>query len=310
MKNEDIIKMNQGKKFDVILSNPPYNLANKMLAKYFEIGSEICTVQPSTWLLGKQQKKDIVKHVDTWDYSDIESINGNEFFDALIAGVMAIQTFKENDPINHNRHYILFDGKKYNKCEEITTISNDPLLTEFKKIVEPLYLKDNLQNHIKHIPNVHFYNAPVENNPNDNWWIFRMTRYSVHPDGKHTNWCIISRNMLKPYLYKDIKNKKDGKNIFLKYYIPSNNKQFIINLINYIQTDFCRTCLYLIQISYELGAGECKFIPYFDFNKEIFSKAPAEIDDYLFKKYHISDKIRKHIEELLPDYYNIRKGRD
>ena len=31
-------------KFDVILANPPYNFANKMLAKYFEIGSEICTV--------------------------------------------------------------------------------------------------------------------------------------------------------------------------------------------------------------------------------------------------------------------------
>ena len=39
-------------------------------------------------------------------------------------------------------------------------------------------------------------------------------------------------------------------------------------------------------------------------------KTPAEIDDYLFAKYNISDDIRKHIEELLPDFYNIRKGRD
>ena len=37
-----------------------------------------------------------------------------------------------------------------------------------------------------------------------------------------------------------------------------------------------------------------------------FSKTPKEIDDYLFKKYNISDDIRKHIEEILPDYYGIR----
>ena len=36
----------------------------------------------------------------------------------------------------------------------------------------------------------------------------------------------------------------------------------------------------------------------------------TKIDDYLFTKYNISNEIRKHIEKLLPDYYNIRKGRD
>lgn len=58
-----------------------------------------------------------------------------------------------------------------------------------------------------------------------------------------------------------------------------------------------------------INVGIMRFIPYFNFlNNNIMS--PSEIDDYLFTKYNISDKIRKHIEELLPDYYNIRKGRD
>ena len=48
------------------------------------------------------------------------------------------------NPINHNRRYILFDGKEYNKCNEISAYSNDELLMKFKSIVEPLYLKDNL----------------------------------------------------------------------------------------------------------------------------------------------------------------------
>ena len=116
--------------------------------------------------------------------------------------------------------------------------------------------------------------------------------------------------MLDVYKFKDIKNKKEGKNIFLKYYIPFTNQQTAMNIINYIQTDFCRGCLYLIQTSPELGRGECKCIPYFDFSDTVFSKTPSEIDDYLFAKYNISNEIRKHIEKLLPDYYNIRKGRD
>lgn len=45
-------------------------------------------------------------------------------------------------------------------------------------------------------------------------------------------------------------------------------------------------------------------------NPDVPSKTPTEIDDYLFAKYNISDEIRKHIEDLLPDYYNIRKGQD
>ena len=53
--------------------------------------------------------------------------------------------------------------------------------------------------------------------------------------------------------------------------------------------------------------GELRILPWQDFSQDIFSKSPREIDDYLFKKYNISDEIRKHIEEILPDYYNIRK---
>ena len=48
----------------------------------------------------------------------------------------------------------MFDGKEYNKCNDISSISNDTLLIEFKKIIEPLYLKDNILNHIKYNPKV------------------------------------------------------------------------------------------------------------------------------------------------------------
>ena len=55
-----------------------------------------------------------------------------------------------------------------------------------------------------------------------------------------------------------------------------------------------------------LSGRMMRSIPWFDFSNAIFSKSPKEIDDYLFKKYNISEDIRKHIEEILPDYYKIR----
>jgi hypothetical protein len=64
-----------------------------------------------------------------------------------------------------------------------------------------------------------------------------------------------------------------------------------------------------------IANGATKNIPWFDFSDPVFSKSPAEIDDYLFKKYipEIDENtgitrtiFRKHIEKILPDYYNIR----
>ena len=103
---------------------------------------------------------------------------------------------------------------------------------------------------------------------------------------------------------------------FMEYYYMFNNKQDCINFINYIQTDFCRICLYLVKTNMHIIAnGATKNIPWFDFSDPVFSKSPSEIDDYLFAKYIpevdketgiTRDEIRKHIEELLPDYYSIR----
>jgi hypothetical protein len=56
--------------------------------------------------LGKKQKKDIVKNVDTWEKTEIESIQGSEHFDAAIGGEIAIQHFiKGNEETQQNGDY-------------------------------------------------------------------------------------------------------------------------------------------------------------------------------------------------------------
>ena len=138
--NEKILKYNNMKKWDVILANPPFNLGEKMLTKWFDLADTICTVQPSTWLLGKKKTKSICSHLDSGEFNaDIESINGNEFFDTGgIGGVMAVQFFEKNT-LTHNEHYVKFDGKEYTKTDDIKSYSNDEYLVELQSIMKPLY---------------------------------------------------------------------------------------------------------------------------------------------------------------------------
>ena len=89
-------------------------------------------------------------------------------------------------------------------------------------------------------------------------------------------------------------------------YINFNNEDEANNFCNYIKTDFASTCVYLYKNDINLVTS-LNYIPWFDFSDDHFNKSPKEIDNWLFKKYNISDEIRKHIEEILPDYYGIRK---
>ena len=317
-------------KFDVILANPPFNLGEKMLAKWFDLADTIFTVQPSTWLLGKKKTKSICSHLDSGEFNaDIESINGNEFFDTGgIGGVMAIQYFDKNSA-NHNGCSITFDSKQYSKCEEISTYSNDEFIVQFKNIVTPLYSSDNIRQHIKlahkKLPWSGVNNL-YDNTTKNTDWCLRLQEIRGNVDKatglpKTDFYTIISNNLKelnkRKGTYKDISkiviNTDDKQGHYftkkvLEYYFAFDTEVELNNFINYLKTDFVRICLYLIKTTMHLDNGELKYIPWFDFSDPVFSKSPAEIDDYLFAKYNISDEIRKHIEELLPDYYNIRKG--
>ena len=323
---EKILKYNDMKKWDVIVANPPFNLGEKMLTKWFDLADTICTVQPSTWLLGKKKTKSICSHLDSSEFTaDIESINGSEFFDAGISGVMAVQFFEKNIT-NHNTCNIVFDGKQYTKTDDISLTSNDELLNEFKRIVEPIYLNKNIESIMcldhKLLPNMGI-NRLLEYNPNPNWWcmgiqLLRGNKNKHTGEPKDDFYTIISNNNAvinrKTGLYKNIHEEEipnrtveNNQKFNFQFYIHADTKIELDNITNYLKTDFCRGCLRLIKTSTNLMAGELKYIPWFDFSDPVFSKSPSEIDDYLFAKYNISDEIRKHIEELLPDYYSIRK---
>ena len=320
MKNEDIIKMNQGKKFDVILSNPPYErtLHIKFLQKFFKLGNEICTVQPSVWLTGQNKNKNICNIINNVG-ATIDSIKASDYFDAIIAQPMSINYINQI-----KTQKIIFNGKQYNSCYDIDIVSNDEYLNVFKTHINSLLTK-NLMTELKAVPGATLARSNYEYNQNENSYIVKAAAIRGHGYAKNKElnpdfYTLISNNnkIVQEYfigLFKDIKNKK-YKGYGLTYYWSFNTKQEAYNFYNYIRTDFCRICLYFSKTSPNLISGSIiKTIPWFNFNEEIFSKTPSEIDDYLFNKYipEMEDGITrnniiKHIQHILPDYYNIRNN--
>ena len=300
--------MNKGKKIDIILSNPPYNngLGNKFLEKYLHIGNKIITIQPLSWLIAKRQKQKITNKIDK-QYCEIETVNGNAYFDAGLFADVSI-----NYVDSKKSHKLIFDNKEYNKCSDIKQWSgNDSLETFIEHLGE---VNNSLWDNIKSTTH---WDKGYESNPNNEWWCIKIPKIcgnvSRNKNEKHSPnfYTLISNNeefiKLNKGQYKKLKETPNKRGNLDFLYFAFNTEQELNNFIRYIKTDFARTCLMLVKNGANLHRGEMRYIPWFDFSDEHFNKSPKEIDDWLFKKYNISDEIRKHIEKILPDYYGIRK---
>ena len=322
MKNEEILKMNKGQKFDVILANPPYDktLHEKFLEKFLYIAETIVSVQPLTWLTNQKQRKKITELIDQL-YTDIETITPGAFFDATIAQDMAIHYIT-----NTKKHQLIFDGKIFDKCSDVNKFSTDAYLSVlYNNILNISY--NNLDNNYKFIPGLkgHPKDKHIEYNPKDEWFIVKGAAIRGHAYGKSGKdadfYTLIPRTTNKDFnkffigTYKTLTSLQYRNTQNISYYWKFDTLEEMENFIKYIQTDFCRACLMLNKTTQNIIGGSLKNIPWFDFSDPVFSKSPSEIDDYLFVKYIpevdketgiTRDEIRKHIEELLPDYYSIR----
>lgn len=309
------------KRFDFAIMNPPYanHIGERLLVKTLEISSRVITIQPAAWLFGKRQNKNITKYADAngMEIKTISAIEGMKLFEnAAFNSDLGIAYFGGNNGVIHN-------GKRYKQCSDISIISDDPLLLEFKSIRDKILAEcdGNLESHLHREPNTKGYTSvPFECNPDPEWRCLRMKVFAGNA-GKDDFFTCVARDKKeidrRIGTYKELSQEtevmkaKGEKYVYkkktLEYYYAFSSVQDIYNLVNYMQSDFVRGCLYLIKSNLHIDSGELRSIPWFDFTDPVFSKTPKEIDDYLFTKYNISNEIRKHLEELLPDYYGIRK---
>ena len=107
MSNSDIMKKNGGKKFDVVLMNPPYdkNLHLKFLEKTIEIAEDVISVQPVRWLQDPvaihkknsnyvKYKESIHRHIIDLDV--IKMTDAVDLFNAGFNADVAIYTVKSS----------------------------------------------------------------------------------------------------------------------------------------------------------------------------------------------------------------------
>ena len=305
---------NKGKKFHICLMNPPYanGLGNKFLDKALDIARCCITIQPQSYLFkGEFGNKSVKKKLNS-GITYIETIDANKFFNGAAFQNMIGILYHKNE---NNYNEIIIDDMKLNTLDGLTIWFKDKKMLEFNRIVQPLYKKENCQMKWKGTPGSHYDNRIIYDEDPLCWCVqcvlLRGHVSSKQDTGKAKDfYTMIPKNeeLLQKQFIGQYKNlillKNNNNKSKLQYYFKFDTKNEASNFLNYLKTDFARTCLYLIKKDINVY---WKNIPWFDFSDSHFNQEPKKIDDWLFKKYNISDDIRKHIEEILPDYYEIRQ---
>lgn len=293
----------KNEKYDLVIMNPPYCGKNrneynehlKFLNKAISVSNVVISVEPIMFLFKSYDRKspeytekEILSTIEKYGV-EVNEIDGNEVFDAAFGNKLGILKFDTT-----KRNNIIIDGKIYDTYHDITKFSHDDLLTEFNLVVSSLYKKDNLHNHWTAIDRRN--NCLVTQRNSDsksNKWFINVATIRGNI-GTNDMFTIVPKDRVPEF----------GERNF-NYYINFDTKEDAANFLNYVKTDFASCCVFLFKNDISLGPA-LYYVPWFDFSDPHFSKSPKEIDDYLFKKFNISDEIRNHIAEILPDYYNIR----
>ena len=116
--------MNKGKKFDIVLMNPPYDggMHEKFLIKCIDISNKVISVQPVNFLIGNKKNKELINKLQNTYYNINRERDASEAFykvGAVIGGDTAIH-FIDNtkDP------KFVFDNQELN-IENIYNIRNE-----------------------------------------------------------------------------------------------------------------------------------------------------------------------------------------
>ena len=152
---QQLLNMNNGKKFDVVLMNPPYDnkLHVKFLNRVCELGNNIISIQPAGWLIRLYKKT--LNNIDSKLFklfneveTNVELVEGNNFFDAAISdqlGIFNINTLNKVDGIDikalNTSTYMHFDD-----ANNINLFEADNLL---KVLLEKLKTNNYAFNHLR-----------------------------------------------------------------------------------------------------------------------------------------------------------------
>lgn len=300
----------KGRRFDICLSNPPYNrgLDLKILQALMGLGTiassvakEYVFVHPSTWLLDQKDKTALYGNIKTLLTNKLKSVklfNGNPIFDiSLFVPCMITHIDLTYGDSKTNVHFF----------DETFTVNNVRDITKFSEAW---------------LSTVKPFVAKIEKTIKTSGHIWSHNEKGIDPKKIY---CQLSAMMGTAADLKDLKYK--GKMVKNDFYtltrITSTNKGadhsklnkpgnpvptfgFATtverdNFLDYINTDFARFCLAVLKNNLNVSVGEMELIPWLDFTQ-------VWDDTKLFNHFGIDQTTQDYIRKFLPDYYGIRKS--
>ncbi|MGD0331136.1 MAG: hypothetical protein ABSB40_11975 [Nitrososphaeria archaeon] len=305
----------KGRKFDVCLSNPPYNrgLDLKILQALMNNGTvetsiakKFIWVHPSTWLLDQKGKANTYNNVKALLNKKLRSVkifNGNAVF-GIELFVPCVISHIDCEYDNTKTKVLLF--------EENFTVNSIADITKFgvnwKTIVEPFIVK--MEKFIQTSGHIWSHNTRTID-PTKTYCQTAAIRGNVNDRNKKSNATNATKEIVKDNFYTMLKgrdieeckgiretrlNKPGGATPTFGFDTVAERDNFL----NYLNTDFARFCLSIYKIGQHMENGEMELIPWLDFTQ-------TWDDKKLFDHFDINKDTQDYIRKFLPDYYGIRK---
>ncbi len=267
-------------KFDLIISNPPYNknLDLKILLSIKDLSDKICLVHPAGWLFDNKNASPIFRKVKNEIHlSNYQLIDGNKIFGINLFGLCSISYFNKFDnPLDYNKitHY-------QNKKDNEIFLSIRDKITKYS-------LTNNLRMYMNH--------------PNN---IKQTKEYFLKDNKKYSREFIVGFGNIRgnigsadfyTFLQRDLNYHKgfETKDFYTIFYFENKEKQEYF--ITYLKSKFARFCLSINKTNQHINGSELEIIPWFDFSK-------FWTDRDCGKEIGITDEELKWIKEQIPDYY-------
>ena len=275
MKNEEIMKENNGKRFDIILSNPPYSgptLHLQFIEKYIKLANKSIVVCPCSWLedygVSEGWKKSpktkyvnaLGKYIENYDYYEAHDFQKIMNIATWCSGIIAL--FNEK---NKNQElYKEIANNKINKYDK-------EIIEKAAKIIYKDKNKSVLGNYRKH------------KNESGYDYFIKLTRVHGHVNCKDAY-----DNIAPDIKYSLNIPDKEQKEVYFK------TKEEAINFFESIKTTFCK---YLRKLGC-YGSGDFNGgLPFMD------DYTTSWTTDRFCKYFNISDETKNYIENFFIEYY-------
>lgn len=294
MKNSELLKMNQGKKFDICLMNPPYTATSKgtqnfdelFLEKTLSIANTVISIQPATWFMNINKRVKMLKgyHCEANLLS-----NGYELFkdNASVKQTLGIFKIEQGDGLT-----VLYDNKNIQQFPDHYQWS-----PAFQYDILNIIIKKGKKignTYVGNYTSTLFHTRKADRNMASfyNKWMVTLTNQNPNV-GRDDYDTIILKGKITPEF-------NDG-NYTNGFFAAFNTKEEAEHFIHYMMSDFVRSYVKAYRNG-KIVYHAVKYIPWPDagFSEDWNDDRIASIID-------LKKEEQAELASIFPDCYNIRK---